>query len=114
MSKSSMDIDVNNYTIQELLDILELGDEKYVSYDDVVNETKYFIEKFDNEEKSTLTIFFQDIQNRLLPYFEDINNQNDVKASEKQTLDWFENESIKQLDQVQNDKITNRKQKIDV
>ena len=116
MSKSSinMDIDVNNYTIQDLLDILELGDEKYVSYDDVVNETKYFIEKFDNEENSTLTIFFQDIQNRLLPYFEDINKQKVIKDSEKQTLDWYQNETIKQPDQTQNDKITDRKQKIDV
>jgi hypothetical protein len=116
MSKSSMnmDINVNNYTIQELLDILELDDEKYVSYDDVVNETKYFIEKFDNEENSTLTIFFQDIQNRLLPYFEDIDKQKIIKASEKQTLDWYQNETIKQPDQIQNDKITDRKQKIDV
>jgi hypothetical protein len=113
---TTMDTDVNNYTIQELLDILELGgDESDTTYDEVFNKTNYYIEKFDNEEKPSLTIFFQDIQNRLLPYFEDINNSDTIQnPSEKQTLDWFQNESLKQSDTIQNNKITDRKQKIDV
>jgi len=112
-----MDTDVNNYTVQELLGILELGgDESDTTYDEVFDKTNYYIEKFDNDENASLTIFFQDIQNRLLPYFEDINRSEDTKSkpSEKQTLDWFQNEALKQPDTIQTNKITDRKQKIDV
>jgi hypothetical protein len=131
-----MDPDVNNYTIQELLSILEINNEEEEDddeddksnsnsiYNKVLNKTNYYIKKFDNEEKIDLSIFFQNIQNRLLPYFYEINRSesqvletqsgNQDNSYKNQTLDWFQNEALKQTDETQNSKITDRKQKIDV
>jgi hypothetical protein len=61
--------------------------------------------------------FFKDMQTQLLNYAKELDDTSEpaeFKPNEKQTNKWFKNEYLKQKDQVQNDKITQRKQKIEV
>ena len=109
----NIDTNVDNYTMSELLTILNL-DANPTAYE--VNEkTDFYIEKFTEEGNEELVHFFIDMQNTLLQYIENVdNNDTENTPTAKQTNNWFENEVLKQDDPLQNEKITNRKQKIDV
>jgi len=113
---SRIDTNVDNYTIDELLEIIDIDDSEY-DYDLIVENTNYYIKKYDTDGDSKLSLFFQDIQNKLLLNFEltykdeDIDDEGSVK---KQTIEWYNNEVLKQSDTTQTNKITDRKQKIDV
>jgi len=115
---SGIDADVNNYTIDELLSILNLDE---LNSDDIVKTTDELIARFNNENNSTLSRFFQDVQTKLLQYSKvnDTNNSNNknyypYQSNSKQTNEWYKYEALPQSDQVQKDKITDRFQKIDV
>jgi hypothetical protein len=73
---------------------------------DIQEHTKEYIEDY-----PSLSTFFQDIQTRLLNY---VRYPEDEEAEEAQTKDWKENQYVKQTDPIQRDKITERKQKVDV
>jgi hypothetical protein len=98
-----IDTNVNHYTIPELLAILGLDD---LDPSDIQEHTKEYIEDY-----PSLTTFFQDIQTRLLNY---VRYPEDEEAEEAQRKDWKKNEYVKQADPIQRDKITERKQKVDV
>jgi hypothetical protein len=98
-----IDTNVNNYTIPELLAILGLDD---LDPSDIQQHTKEYIEDY-----PSLSSFFQDIQKRLLNY---VRYPSDEKAEQTQTNDWIQNQYVKQTDSIQRDKITERKQKVDV
>jgi hypothetical protein len=98
-----IDTDVNNYTVPELLAILGLDE---LDPSDIQEYTREYMEDY-----PSLTTFFQDIQTRLLKY---VKYPEDEEAEEVQTNDWKENQYVKQKDPVQRDKITERKQKVDV
>jgi len=112
---TSIDTNVANYTISELMAIVNLED---LDPTNIMNTTTSFIQKF-KETNPQLSVFFRDIQSQLLQYSKDIydeDNNNDAiyPVGEKQVDDRFENEYLKQDDEIQNNKITDRKQKIDV
>ena len=112
---TSIDTNVSNYTMSELMAIVKLED---LDPTNIMNATTSFIEKF-KETNPQLSVFFRDIQSELLQYSKDIydeDNNNDAiyPVGEKQVEDRFENEYLKQDDEIQNNKITDRKQKIDV
>jgi hypothetical protein len=112
---TSIDTNVSNYTMSELMAIVKLED---LDPTNIMNATTSFIEKF-KETNPQLSVFFRDIQSELLQYSKDIydeDNNNDAiyPIGEKQVEDRFENEYLKQDDEIQNNKITDRKQKIDV
>jgi len=111
---TSIDTNVNNYTISELLAILDLHD---INEHDIMKTTNKYIKRFQNENKPQLISFFQNMQTKLLQY----SNKNkkgeadfEYEPNEKQTNDWYKYEALPQSDQVQRDKITDRFQKIDV
>ena len=113
---STINYNVNNYTISELLAILGLDDP---DTDEIIDTTNKYIERFSpsNEKQPQLVNFFQSIQTKLLRYMHDLDNSaTDVEFSpdEKQTNDWFENEVLPQTNTVQKDKNTERIQKIDI
>jgi len=107
------DTNIENYTISELLAILNLDNEP--QSEEIVQKTDYYIEKFTAENNEEMVNFFQDMQNTLLQYFEDENNDEvDKTPSARQTSEWFENQVLKQNNPQQSGKNTERKQKIDV
>ena len=128
MSQNNVDLDVTNYTPEELFTILELNEE-YATKEDVIDKTDTYIQQFKTDGNTDMSTFFQDIQFALNDYIDSIENthtEDEVKngandetdyeynSAEKQTSNWFQNQSLKQNDTTQTDKITERKQKIDV
>jgi hypothetical protein len=128
---SNIDTKVSNYSISELMAIVEL---QSLEPDDIVKQTNKYIEKF-KTSNPVLSVFFMEIQSQLLQYstelidpnnpdasftegFESMNNNNNLEAKypsgEKQQSNWFENQALPQDNETQKDKTTERKQKIDV
>lgn len=107
---TDFDINVDNYTVQELLTIANIANIENES--DIIQNTNALINKFKFKNQE-LSIFFQNVQQRLLEEKEDIvegfDNNNIDQADE-----WYQNESLLQSDPIQADKITQRKQKIDI
>lgn len=113
---STIDYNVDNYTITELLAILGLDDP---DSDKIMDTTNQYIQQFSpsGENQPQLVNFFQSIQTKLLRYMQELETSGDdaeYSPDEKQTNDWWENEVLPQSDSVQKDKVTDRVQKIDV
>jgi len=111
---TSIDTNIENYTIPELLTILNLED---FDVEQITEKTNQYIEKFTKEKKPEMISFFQEMQSVLLNYAEDLETSDTAVSSNsanKQTDSWFQNQYIKQKNQVQSDKVTDRKQQIDV
>ena len=113
---SGIDTNVDNYTIAELLDILGLDspDEKAIK-----KETDKLIHKFQSENNPDMVAFFSNIEDKLLQYSDNLATNDgeepvEYAPAKAQTDNWNNNQVLKQSDQIQNNKITNRKQKIDV
>ena len=125
------DTDTSNYSLSELMAIVQVND---LDPQEIVTKTNKYINQF-KEKNPTLAVFFRKIQSQLLQYASDLgspNEEDDYYAAieegfsnmqvpdaqfpegEKQTMDWFNNEYLQQKDENQTDKITQRKQKIDV
>jgi len=135
---ANIDTNVSNYSLSELMAIVELQDLKP---NEIVKQTNKYINKF-KTSNPTLSTFFMEIRSQLLQYstnlidpknkaasfvegFTSINDEDeeeDEKAEdaeypegEKQQTNWYENEALPQEDdETQTDKVTQRKQKIDV
>lgn len=111
---TSIDTNIENYTISELLTILNLED---FDVEQITEKTNQYIEKFTKEKKPEMISFFQEMQSVLLNYAEDLETSDTAVSSNsanKQTDLWFQNQYIKQKNSVQSDKVTDRKQQIDV
>ena len=108
---SKIDYNVDNYTITELLVILEL--EEPVTSDEIIEETDKFIEQFSSEGRTDLVSFFESIQTKLLQYIES-SNKFEYNPNAEQTENWIKYQALPQENDVQKDKVTERVQKIDV
>jgi len=132
----NIDTNINNYTLSELIAIAEIEN---FNKEEIIENTNKYIYKF-QKKNPELSIFFQKIQNQLLDYNDglEFHNQEDnnyddnsdekitiegfggmsneaiYSAGEKQITDWFENENLTQKDKNQVNKITQRKQKIEI
>jgi len=117
-STDQIDTNVDNYTVSELLTILDLTD----AYDQeqIVKKSEYYINKFNSENNQQMSNFFHDIQINLLQYSSQLTDENNDQSAElpsaaTQTNDWWSNEALIQKNNpTQSDKNTQRKQKIDV
>lgn len=111
----NVDLNVDNYTVSELLDILGLDNP---DAKEIQKKTDYYIHRFQSENNAEMVAFFQNMEDKLTEYAHDLENGEDgpvdYKPAEKQTNNWFDNQYLSQDNQVQNNKITDRKQKIDV
>jgi len=129
---TSLDMNVSNYTLSELMAIVELED---LNTQDIVENTNYYIRKYKNKNPQ-MAVFFKDIQSQLLQYAQglepdtDDENDNENKIivegfgnmsneaiypdGNKQVSDWYTQEYLTQSDTNQTNKITNRQQKIQV
>jgi len=112
---SGVDLDVDNYTVSELLGILELEDP---TSEEIIDATNEYITRFSpsNENRPDLVVFFQEIQTRLLSYMDELEDgeNNEFIPDDEQTEEWITKQALPQDDPVQKDKITGRVQKIDV
>jgi len=108
---STPDLNVDNYTISELLGIIELDDP---TSDDIINKTNYYIKDFSKKKNLELVNFFQSIQTKLLEYMNQLETSGTDTEYSKQTDKWIKYEALPQDNSIQNDKITDRIQKIDV
>lgn len=127
---SSFSTNIKDYTLSELMGILEINE---LNPTEITQKTNKYYEKYKSEDPN-LAIFFKNIQSNLLQYSDYLTDntskqetQNKIVVEgftdrsdaiyppgEKQITDWYENEALPQSDQNQQDKITDRKQKIDV
>jgi hypothetical protein len=130
---NNLDMNIENYTLSELLAIIGLDDP---DPENIIDNTNYYIEKYKNKNPE-MAVFFKSIQSQLLQYVEgletdsdndDENNKNKIMvegfgtmnneaiypSGEKQISDWYTNEVLQQSDQNQLDKITDRKEKIQI
>ncbi len=111
----SADLNVDSYTISELLAILELDDP---TSEEIIDTTNEYITRFSpsNEDRPELVVFFQDIQTKLLSYMNELEQgeNNEYNPNDEQTEEWITKQALPQDNPVQTDKITERVQKIDV
>lgn len=130
---TSLDTNVSNYTLSELLTIAELDNDEDINEETILTNTNKFIDKF-KYKKPEIAVFFKEIQSQLLEYvsglevdsdedtidkivvegFGSMTNDAVYPKGEKMITDWYENENLTQSNQSQVDKITQRKQKIGV
>jgi hypothetical protein len=128
---SNIDTNVSNYSLSELMAIVELQD---LEPNEIVTQTNKYINQFKTSNPK-LSTFFMEIRSQLLQYatnlidpsnpeasfvegFESMNNDDSdatYPAGDKQQSNWYENQALPQDDdENQKDKTTQRKQKIDV
>ena len=129
---TSIDTNVSNYTLTELMAIVELTD---LDHESIIKNTNQLIKRFKGKNPE-LSVFFQAIQSQLLQYAdglkdtvdnEDEDGENEkiivegfgtrsneavYPSGEKQVSEWYTNENLTQSDKNQVNKITDRKQKI--
>lgn len=106
----SMDTNINNYSTDDLLEILDLDDEP--TEQDILRTSNHFIDKFTDESNDDLANFFIDAQNKLLDhYFPDsIPPPNEENPPTQQV--WYNNEQVPQPNAQQASKITDRHQQV--
>jgi hypothetical protein len=99
------DLNLSNYTVSDMMGILGLDnlDDK----DEIYNKTDYYISLSKSKNNKPMEDFFMQMQTQLL-YAASTSQQ------ELQTEKWYQEEALKQNDPLQNLKITDREQKIDV
>lgn len=113
---TTIDYNVDTYTISELLAILDLDDP---TSDQIIEASDQYIQRFSpsGENQPQLVKFFQSIQTKLLRYINELETSGkDVEytPNNEQTNKWYKYQSLPQKSDVQRDKITDRVQKIDV
>jgi len=110
---NSIDTNVANYTIPELMQIAMISELNSV---EIIQNTNKLISHFSSNSDGgsynpVLVKFFTDVQNQLLIA---ASNSKKKTIQEKQVSNWIQNEYLKQDDPVQRDKVTDRDQKIDI
>jgi hypothetical protein len=131
-----IDTDVSNYTLSELMAIVDIED---LESDTIIENTNYLIRKYKTKNPA-LSVFFKEIQSQLLQYaqglepdsdgdddegkiivkpnassvegFSNMTNDAIYPSGEKMISDWYQNQNLTQNDKNQTNKITDRKQKI--
>jgi hypothetical protein len=109
-----MDYNVDNYTISELLAIVELDDP---TEKEIIDRIKTYIDRFTEEGSTDLVNFFKDVQRKLLQYINELQTGGkdaEYEPDSEQTDEWYKYQALPQKNAVQRDKNTDRIQKIDV
>jgi|SaaInlStandDraft_6_1057023.scaffolds.fasta_scaffold03878_3 hypothetical protein len=106
----SMDTNVDNYSTDDLLTILDLDDEP--TEQDIIRNSNQLIDKYNKADNEDLGNFFIDVQNTLLDEFfpDSIPPKNEQNPPIQQS--WYQNEQAPQPDAQQEDKTTDRKQQV--
>lgn len=111
MSKPEFDTNIKNYTPEQLMEFVGLTPADLTNPTVIKNQTAHFMAKYPK-----VANFGQEIQNVMLQMSAELASGGDVAtpAAAQQQRNWYENEAPAQDDEAQNEKITARKQRIDV
>ena len=115
-----MDLNINNYSIEELISILEIDD---LTIENVIAKIQYYIDKFNSN--NNMKDFFMNIKEKIIDFLQLNNKENYENIQEEQSEEfndspaeqqkkWFDREYLLQDDPIQDDRITQRTQQIDV
>lgn len=77
----SIDLNVDNYSQEDLLSLLDLTDLDDVTYQDIIDSSTPIITRYTSEDNYDLANFFQQIQNRLVEEL-DYDSDNDVNDND--------------------------------
>ena len=105
---NSFNTNVDDYTISELLTILNI---ETPTQSNVTSQTNKYMNQYKNNP--TNYNFFKDMQERLMQYLD--SDPPEYQPAEQQTQNWYKNEALPQNNNpTQKNKNTERKQQIDV
>ena len=71
MASNEIDTDINNYTKDDLLDMLNLSSVEDVDENDIVDATRPLIARFSQENDKNLAYFFTEVQEKLIEEIDD-------------------------------------------
>lgn len=116
---NSIDLNINNYTQEDLLELFDLSDNDDVSYDDIINASSPLINRYTSEDNYDYANFFQQAQNKLLEdldYQSDYDDSNLQNNQDSQLGNLWSNEypSQQQTDSNQANKVTDRTQQVSI
>ena len=116
MALDGIDLNVDNYSQEDLLSLLSLNDDDPVSYDDIISTSNPLINRYTKEDNYDLANFFQQVQNKLLEDIDYDENHNIQDSGTSQLGNIWQNENISQdgTDPNQANKVTDRKQKVEI
>jgi len=124
-----MDLNIDNYSIDELCSILELNE---ITIENVLYKIQFYLQKF--QQNINMKQFFINMKEKIINYLskdtqegfetlmdrynkdklnEETQNENNDDVAEQQQQ-WYDREYLLQNDMIENNKITDRIQKIDV
>ena len=104
-----IDTNISNYTLVDLLTILDID---VPTVENVTESTERYIRKYESENNQTMVFFFTDIRDSLLVYVNELKSKKDAEYAEARAeydLWWNSQQVLPQTDQVQKDKITERR-----
>ena len=116
----SVEYDVDKYTNEELLEILEIAEP---TKENIIAACERLRTKFKEENRSDLVSFFDDVETNLLAEFPDENNEelvnqdneyNPQNTSDNQLHQWWSEQALTQDDVNESNKSTERNQRIDI
>jgi len=118
MSASDMDLNIENYSQEDLLSLLSLSDdqETEITYDDIIDATSPLIHRYTSDNNYDLANFFQQAQNQLLEDMDSDEPENLQHTSTSQIGNLWQNQNVSQqnTDPNQADKTTDRKQQVQI
>jgi len=115
----NLDLNVDNYTTQDLLDLFGLDDKDNITDSDIIEASNPLIFKYTKDNEYDYANFFQQAQNALLEALDDDEtnvNTNIQNNEDTQIGNLWQNEYPSQAntDPNQADKVTDRKQQIGI
>jgi hypothetical protein len=118
-NSSSLDLNINNYTQEDLLELFDLSNQEDVNYDDIMNASNPLINRYTSEDNYDYANFFQQAQNKLLEdldYESDNDDSNLQNNQNSQIGNLWSNEypSQQQTDPNQANKVTDRTQQVSI
>lgn len=115
-NNNDMDLNVDNYSQEDLLSLLDITDNQDITYDDIINATTPLINRYTSENNYDLANFFQQVQNQLLEDVDYDDPENIQNTDTSQLGNLWQNQALsqKETNPVQADKVTDRKQQIEI
>lgn len=109
-----VDTNLDNYTLVDLLTILNID---VPTVENVTETTERYIQKFRKEKNDTMVFFFTDIRDTLLVYVDELKTSKDAQIAQERAqseLWWSSQQVLPQPDQIQKDKITERRNNTEI
>ena len=108
-------MNVDNYTVDELLNILHITDKKQINEMVINSLLDTYVSQFEEKNNEKMVIFFEDMRSVLLEYLNEESERN-AKFLEKETKDWYEEEYLSQAKSQPNQakKVTTRNRQTEI